>query len=136
METVRTVYLGGLRTKAIHVQSGEQLVTDAPEDNHGKGEYFSPTDLFATSFGSCMLTIMGIAAETHGFNIDGTTVKTTKVMGTNPRRVVELIVELTFPHNKYTDKERRILELSAKECPVANSLHPDLKQTVTFIFKD
>ena len=134
METIRTVYIGGLRTKAMHVQSGDQIITDAPVDNQGKGEAFSPTDLFAASFGSCMLTIMGIAAQTHGFSIDGTTVKTTKVMGTNPRRVVELIVELTFPHNKYSDKERKILELSAKECPVANSLHPDVKQTVSFIF--
>jgi uncharacterized OsmC-like protein len=136
METVRTVYLSNLRTKAMHVKSGEQLITDAPEDNQGKGEYFSPTDLFAAAFSSCMLTIMGIAAQTHGFTIDGTTVKTTKVMGTNPRRIVELIVELTFPHNKYSAKERKILELSAKECPVANSLHPDIKQTVSFIFKD
>ena len=134
METIRTVYIGGLRTKAMHVQSGDQIITDAPVDNQGKGEAFSPTDLFAASLGSCMLTIMGIAAQTHGFSIDGTTAKTTKVMGANPRRVAEIIVELTFPHNKYSDKERKILELSAKECPVANSLHPDVKQTVTFIF--
>lgn len=135
METVRTVYLGDLRTRAMHVQSGEQLTTDAPTDNNGKGEFFSPTDLLATALGSCMLTIMGMAAQTHGFTIDGTTAKTTKVMGTNPRRIVEVIIELTFPHNKYSEKERKILELSAKECPVANSLHPDLKQTVSFIFK-
>lgn len=134
METVRTAYLGDLRTEATHVQSGEKIITDAPLDNQGKGEYFSPTDMLATALGSCMLTIMGIAARTHGFNIDGTTVKITKVMGTNPRRVVEVVVELTFPHS-YTDKEKRIIELSAKECPVANSLHPDLKQSVSFIYK-
>mgnify|MGYP003623244661 FL=1 len=136
METVRTVYLGGLRTKAMHVQSGEQLTTDAPVDNQGKGEFFSPTDLFATSLGSCMLTIMGIAAQTHGFTIDGTTINTTKVMGTNPRRVVEVIVEVTFPHNKYSEKERRIIEACSRECPVANSLHPDIKQTVRFKYKE
>lgn len=81
-----------------------------------------------------MLTIMGIAARTHGFDIDGTEVKITKVMGVNPRRVVEVIVELNFPRN-YSVKEKRIIELSAKECPVANSLHPDLKQTVVFNYK-
>jgi uncharacterized OsmC-like protein len=83
-----------------------------------------------------MLTIMGIAARTHGFDIDGAFVETTKVMGANPRRIVELIVTVTFPHNNYSAKELKILEASARECPVANSLHPDLKQTVSFIFKE
>lgn len=134
METVRTTYLSDLRTEATHVRSGNKLTTDAPLDNQGRGEFFSPTDLLATALGSCMLTIMGIAARTHGFDIDGTDVKITKVMGTAPRRVVEIIVELTFPHS-YTPKERKIIELSAKECPVANSLHPDLKQTLIFNYK-
>ncbi len=134
MPTSTIVYLGELRTEAVHLLSGNKLTTDAPPDNQGKGEFFSPTDLLATSLGSCMLTIMGISARTHGFNIDGTKVSVTKVMGSNPRRVVEIIVELTFPHNSYSPKERKLLELSAKECPVANSLHPDLKQTVRFEF--
>lgn len=134
METAKTIYLGNLRTEATHVRSGQKIVTDAPVDNHGKGEFFSPTDLLATALASCMLTIMGIAARTHGFDIDGTEVKITKVMGVNPRRVVEVIVELNFPRN-YSVKEKRIIELSAKECPVANSLHPDLKQTVVFNYK-
>jgi len=134
MQTSSIIYLGELRTEAVHKLSGNKLITDAPPDNQGKGEYFSPTDLLATSLGSCMLTIMGIAARTHGFDIDGTKVAITKVMGTNPRRVVEIVVELTFPHNNYSPKERKLLELSAKECPVANSLHPDLKQTVKFEF--
>lgn len=133
METVKTKYLGELRTEATHVRSGEKIVTDAPIDNQGKGEYFSPTDMLATALGSCMLTIMGISARTHGFNIDGTEIKITKVMGTAPRRVVEVIVELFFPID-YTPKEKKIIELSAKECPVANSLHPDLKQTLIFHF--
>lgn len=136
METVRTKYISDLRTEATHVRSGVKLTTDAPVDNQGKGEFFSPTDLLATSLGSCMLTIMGIAAQTHGFNIDGTEVSITKIMGTDPRRVVEIVVELTFPHNNYSAKERKLLELSAKECPVANSLHPDLKQNVIFKFKE
>ncbi|HNS31024.1 MAG TPA: OsmC family peroxiredoxin, partial [Tenuifilaceae bacterium] len=79
---------------------------------------------------------MGISAITHGFNIDGTKVEVQKIMGTNPRRVVEVVVELTFPHNNYTPKERKLLQLAAKECPVANSLHPDLKQTVKFNFAE
>ena len=136
METVRTKYISDLRTEAIHVRSGVKLTTDAPVDNQGKGEFFSPTDLLATSLGSCMLTIMGIAARTHGFNIDGADVSITKIMGTDPRRVVEIVVELTFPHNNYSAKERKLLELSAKECPVANSLHPDLKQNIIFKFKE
>ena len=136
METVRTKYISDLRTEATHVRSGVKLTTDAPVDNQGKGEFFSPTDLLATSLGSCMLTIMGIAARTHGFDIDGTEVSITKIMGTDPRRVVEIVVELTFPHNNYSAKARKLLELSAKECPVANSLHPDLKQNIIFKFKE
>lgn len=135
MATVQTKYLGGLRTESIHVQSGNKLITDAPVDNQGRGEAFSPTDLLATAYGSCVLTIMGIAAQTHGFTIDGAEVHTEKVMGTGPRRVVELITEITLPHNNYSAKERKIIELVAKECPVFNSLHPDLKKTVTFTYK-
>lgn len=134
MPTSQIVYTGELRTEATHILSGNKLTTDAPPDNQGKGEFFSPTDLLATSLGSCMLTIMGISARTYGFDIDGTKVTVTKVMGTNPRRVIEVIVELLFPHNNYTAKERKLLELASKECPVANSLHPDLKQTVRFSF--
>lgn len=134
MATVKTTYLGGLRTEATHLQSGSQILTDAPTDNNGKGEAFSPTDLLATALGSCMLTIMGISSRAHEFDIDGTVVNTTKVMGTAPRRVVEIIVELNFPHD-YSDKHKRIIEAAAKECPVANSLHPDLKQTIIFNYK-
>ncbi len=136
MATAKTVYLGDLRTEITHLQSGNKIVTDAPTDNHGKGEFFSPTDMFAASLASCILTIMGLSAKTYGFDIDGTEVATTKVMGTNPRRVVEIIVEMTFPHNRYTDKERKLMELAANECPVANSLHPDIKKTITFKFKE
>ena len=136
METVIAKYLGDLRTEAEHKASGTKIITDAPVDNHGKGEGFSPTDLLAASYGCCVLTIVGIAARQHGFDIDGAEVKTTKVMGTDPRRVVELILEFNFPHNRYTDKERKIIELSAKQCPVANSLDPALKITKTMIYKN
>lgn len=132
MATVHTKYLGDLRTESVHLQSGSKLITDAPTDNQGRGEAFSPTDLLATAYGCCVLTIAGIAAKTHGFNIDGAEVSTTKVMGVNPRRVVELVTEITLPHSNYSPKEKKIIELAAKECPVHNSLHPDLKTTVTF----
>lgn len=136
MTTSKIVYLGELRAEAVHTLSGNSLTTDAPPDNQGKGQFFSPTDLLATSLGMCMLTIMGINAQTHGFNIDGAKVDITKIMGTNPRRVVEVVVNFTFPHNRYSAKERKLIELAAKECPVANSLHPDLKQTVRYGFTD
>ena len=136
METVRTKYLGDLRTEVEHVASGTKIVTDAPVDNHGKGEFFSPTDLLAASYGCCALTIMGIAAQTHGFDINGAELKTTKIMGVDPRRVVELAVEFTFPHNRYSDKERKFIERSVNECPVANSLDPTLKITRTIVYKD
>lgn len=134
METSRIVYTGDLRTEAEHVRSGNKIITDAPIDNNGKGEFFSPTDLLATSLGACMVTIMGMSAKTHGFNIDGTKISVQKIMGTNPRRVVEIVIDLYFPHNDYSTKEKKLIELSAKECPVAQSLHPDLKQTIKFHF--
>ena len=136
METLRTEYLGNLRTETEHVVSGAKIITDAPLDNYGKADSFSPTDLFAASYGCCALTIMGIAAQTHGFNIDGAEVKTKKIMGNAPRRIEELVVEFTFPHNRYSNKERKIIELSSKECPVANSLDPAMKITRTIVYKD
>ena len=135
METIKTIYLGDLRTEVTHVQSGTKIITDAPTDNKGKGQSFSPTDMLAASYASCSLTIMGIASKLHGFDIDGTEVKTTKVMGTGPRRIVELIIEFNFPHNNYTDKERKIIESSIKECPAANSLLTDIKITRTMNFE-
>ena len=97
MATVETIYLGGLRTEATHVQSGTKILTDAPTDNHGKGEAFSPTDLVATALGSRMMTIMGIAAQTHGIDIDGTKLHITKIMSASPRRIGEIVVEVHFP---------------------------------------
>jgi putative redox protein len=135
METIRTIYQGDLRTRAKHLQSGNELITDAPTDNQGRGEAFSPTDLLATALGSCMLTIIGIAANTHGFNIDGTEVKITKIMASNPRRVAEVVVEFFFPKTQsYSKKEKILIEKAALECPVAKSVHPDLKQRVSFNF--
>ncbi|MBP6532051.1 MAG: OsmC family protein [Bacteroidia bacterium] len=134
METIRTVYLGELRTEAEHVSSGEKIITDAPVDNHGKGEAFSPTDLMSASLGSCMMTLMGIAARTHEIPFENIGCKITKVMAANPRRVHEIVVEFDMGATQYTDKQKAILSNAAKTCPVALSLHPDLKQTVSFIY--
>lgn len=133
MATSKITYNGGLRTTSVHLQSGTEIITDAPVDNKGKGEAFSPTDLLATSLGNCMLTIIGIAAGEHGFNIDGTTCEITKIMAKEgPRRVAEIVVDFQFPANEYSDKVKTIIERSAHTCPVAYSIHPDIKKTVTF----
>lgn len=135
METARTIYSGNLRTEAMHIGSGVTITTDAPVDNQGKGEFFSPTDLVAASLASCMLTIIGIAARTHGFSIDGTEAAITKIMLSNPRRIGEVKVEFNFPDISYTDKQKEIIERAGRSCPVALSLHPDLKQNISFNFK-
>ena len=135
METIRTIYPGELRTEATHVKSGVKIITDAPTDNQGKGEYFSPTDLLAAALGSCMVTIMGIASRTHGINIDGTKIRITKMMGANPRKVSAVHVEFDMPQKIYSEKEKAILDNAARNCPVALSLHPDVKQLVIFNFQ-
>jgi len=132
--TSELVYLGGLRTEAKHIQSGSIIVTDAPTDNQGKGEAFSPKDLTATSLGACMLTTIGIAANTHNIKFDGAKATVQKIMAANPRRIAEIKIVLDFPKNNYTEKEKAILKNTALTCPVAISLHPDIKQDVTLNF--
>ncbi len=132
METIRIVYLGALRSEASHLKSGSKIISDAPLDNQGKGESFSPTDLLAASLGSCMVTIMGIASRTHRINIDGTNIRITKIMASNPRRVSEIHVEFDMPQHDFTDKEKSLLDQAARTCPVALSLHPDIRQVVIF----
>ncbi|MCF8318838.1 MAG: OsmC family protein [Sphingobacteriaceae bacterium] len=132
MATVETVYVGELRTQATHVRSGNQLITDAPLDNHGKGEAFSPTDLLATALGSCMLTVMGIAAEKYEADLNGTTCSITKIMAENPRRVAEVQITFNFPKRDFSDKVKTVLERAAHTCPVSKSLHPDLVETLVF----
>lgn len=129
--TSTITYLGDLRTEATHTQSQEKIITDAPVDNKGKGEAFSPTDLLATSLGSCMLTIMGIAAREREINIEGTSCAITKIMAADPRRVSEIHAEIAFT-GSYNDKEKAILEHAAKTCPVFYSLHPDILKVITF----
>jgi len=132
METIQTIYPGELRTEATHVKSGVKIITDAPPDNQGKGESFSPSDLLAASLGSCMVTIMGIASNTHNININGTKLRITKIMASNPRRVGEVHVEFDMPARSYSDKEKSILDVAARTCPVALSIHPEIRQVVTF----
>ena len=132
MATIKTIYLGELRTENEHLQSGNKVITDAPTDNRGKGEFFSPTDLLATALGSCIMTIMGITARDYEIDIEGTTVDVTKIMASDPRRVAEVVVEFKFPQKGYTEEEKRIVESVAGISPVPLSLHPDLKQTIRF----
>ncbi len=130
--TAKIHYEGELRTIDTHVQSGTVIETDAPTDNQGKGERFSPTDLVANALGTCIVTTMAILGRNHNINIDGTDCEVTKVMASNPRRIAEIIVDIYFPHEKsYTEREKEILTHIAHTCPVAISLHPDLKQTLT-----
>src|SRR6185436_9497133 len=111
------------------------IYTDAPKDNHGKGEMFSPTDLTATSLASCMISIMGIVSMKEGITpTEGTVAEVTKIMYAEPRRIGEIHVKLVFPKNNFSDKEKKIYENAALTCPVAKSLHPDLKQVIEFIW--
>lgn len=131
--TSKIIYNGELRTTATHLQSGTVIETDAPVDNQGKGERFSPTDLVATALGNCMMTIMGIAARTHNIKIEGTACDIEKIMAANPRRIGEIKVTLHMQgQDAYSDKERSILEHAAVTCPVYLSLNNDLQKTVTF----
>ena len=134
METARTKYLGDLRTEIVHVRSGSLITTDAPVDNKGKGENFSPTDMVASALGSCILTIMGIAAREHSFSIDGCSCKITKIMTDVPRKIGEIQIEFDFTSNSYTDKQKKILEYCVKTCPVALSLNESVNQNVKLIF--
>lgn len=134
METAKTKYLGDLRTEITHLRSGSIIVTDAPVDNKGKGEKFSPTDMVASALGSCIFTIMGIAAREHGFSIDGSTCAITKIMTDSPRKIGEIKIEFDFTANSYTDKQKKILNYCVKTCPVALSLHESIKQNVVLLF--
>lgn len=134
MEISRINYLGALRTEATHLRSGQKIITDAPTDNQGKGEAFSPTDLLATSLGSCMVTIMGIAANSHGIELGNIQISIEKYMASAPRRVEKIRVVLKIQDLNYDDHQKKLLETAGRNCPVAKSLHPDLVQDVEFIY--
>ena len=132
MTTSKVTYQGDLRTTAIHLQSNNEIITDAPVDNHGKGEAFSPTDLLATSLASCMLTIIGIKATDMDVDVTGTMAEVTKVMAADPRRVSEVHVVMTFVTD-LDERTQKIFYNTALTCPVANSLHPDIKQNLELV---
>ncbi len=129
--TSKVTYTGNLRTQSVHLQSGSEIITDAPIDNNGKGEAFSPTDMVANSLATCMFTIMGIKANSMDINFDGSTASVTKIMQSDPRMISKIIVD--FQMNIKTDeKTKTILERAALTCPVYLSLHPDIQKEVTF----
>ena len=134
MATAKVTYLGELRTEMQHLQSGSLVITDAPVDNHGKGEAFSPADLTATSLASCMFTIMGIKLQSMQKDIKGATSEVTKVMYDDPRRIGEILIDIKIPEQDFTDKEKQMLINITKTCPVAKSLHPDIKLVVNVSF--
>ena len=129
---IDSVYRGDLRVSATHVPSRVTLVTDAPVDNHGKGESFSPTDLVATALINCMATIMGIKSKSLGIPLEGMTLSVEKIMTTEaPRRIASLPVTITLPVT-VSDEQFRSLVAAAEACPVAKSLHPDIQKTITW----
>jgi uncharacterized OsmC-like protein len=134
MATSKITYLGELRTICIHLQSGTEILTDAPTDNHGKGEAFSPTDLVATALGSCMVSIMAIKSKDLELDLKDSTVEVTKIMQADPRRIAKIEVVLNMAIST-SDKNKIILERSAMNCPVLLSLHSDIEKDITFNWK-
>ena len=135
MNTATARYAGHLRTEATHTASGNAIQTDAPVDNHGRGEAFSPTDLVSTALGSCMMTVMGIVAERHSWDLVGSTFAVLKHMSTEaPRRIAQIDVTFTLPAT-LAPQDRIILERAAHTCPVGLSLHPEVRQHIVFEYK-
>lgn len=132
--TSKITYLGELRTSSIHLQSGTEIITDAPIDNHGKGEAFSPTDMVANSLGTCMMTVMGIKANDMNVDLTGTTIEITKIMQAEPRKISKIIVVLNMAIAA-DEKTKTILERTGMNCPVLLSLHPDVEKDITFNWK-
>ena len=132
--SIENNYLGELRTESIHLKSSNIIITDAPTDNNGKGEAFSPTDLIASALCSCMTTVMGICAYKNDFQLPKSKSKITKAMSSSPRRITKIIIEIDFENNNLTDQQKEKLIAVAKGCPVALSLKSELIQEVNFNF--
>jgi len=130
--TSKVTYKGDLRTECEHLQSKSKFITDAPIDNQGKGDAFSPTDTVATAAASCMLTIMGIKARDMEIDIEGTTAEVTKTMAADPRRISGIKILITVMGDDLSDKQRTILENAGRTCPVLQSIHPDIEKDITF----
>ena len=133
MNTFEIKYKGNLRTTAIHLDSGSEISTDAPKDNHGLGETFSPTDMVCTALASCILTIMAIAVERDNIDIKGTTAVVKKTMGKNPRRISKIDIDLTFPR-EYDQKTKTVLERAAYNCPVHHTLSETVEKNISFTY--
>lgn len=136
MATVSAKYLGDLRVECVHNQSGTKIITDAPSDNQGLGAAFSPTDLCATALGACAMTIIGIYAKTHGVDVTGTEMEINKTMSADPRRIGKIEVTFKMPDREYPAKEKTVIERCTQSCPVHHTLHPDVEQVFTFIWKN
>jgi uncharacterized OsmC-like protein len=134
MTTATTRYLGGLRTEATHTRSGQQVITDAPPDNNGKGEAFSPTDLVCSALSSCMMTLMGMLAERENIDLLGLTAEVVKIMASNPRKIAEVKITFTHANLVATDVQKEKLRRAALTCPVGLSLADSVKQTIVFNF--
>jgi uncharacterized OsmC-like protein len=134
MATATGKYLGGLRTEVRHSSSGQSFITDAPIDNNGKGEAFSPTDTVCAALSSCMMTLMGIYSERENINLEGMHSTITKHMATNPRRISKIEIDFVWPNPEATDHQKEMLRRAALTCPVSFSLHPDIEQVITFSF--
>lgn len=126
--TSKVTYLGDLRTECTHLRSGQKFITDAPPDNQGKGEAFSPTDLTATSLATCILTTMAIRARE--LDITGARAEVTKIMASDPRRIIRIEVKITMPKNSFSDRDKKVLESIARTCPVAFSLSEQIEQVI------
>ncbi len=131
---IESSYLGELSVSSTHLASNTEIITDAPVDNNGKGESFSPTDLVATALGTCMITVMGIYAEKNGILMPNVYSRTNKVMSSSPRKISKLKIEIIFEGNQLSELQKQSLKNVALNCPVAKSLHPDLKQEIEFNF--
>ena len=132
--SIENRYLGELRTHSKHLKSSDTIITDAPVDNNGKGNAFSPTDLVASALCSCMTTVMGICAQKNNFELPGSTAYVTKIMESHPRRISKIVIEINFDNNNLSDQQTEKLVAVAKGCPVAQSLSSDLIQEVKFNF--
>jgi uncharacterized OsmC-like protein len=134
MVSMTGFYQGELRTEVTHLRSGNKIITDAPPDNNGKGEAFSPTDLACAALSSCMMTLMGILARREGIDLAGLRSEIVKIMDNNPRRVAEIKITFTHVNLVASDAQKEKLKHAALTCPVALSLSENIKQTVTFNF--
>jgi len=132
--TSKVTYLGDLRTSSVHLQSGTEILSDAPKDNHGKGEAFSPTDLLANALGSCMISIMAIKSRDMDLDLTGSTIEVTKIMQSEPRKISKIVIVMNMSI-AVDEKNKTILERVAMNCPVLLSLNPDIEKDITFNWK-